>query len=199
MSHLNHLEETLSEQPLTSLSLTHVEFDPNDPLSYAFAYVTLSPLVIVISYISTIIARRELMMINMFLGQLSCEILNSGLKKWIKEKRPSDKIGIGYGMPSSHAQFIAYFTIFSSIYLWYKIYLHYHTTKQVIVGNIFGGTFAIFWYLLIEKLIRPLGIFKTIIYSPIAKYFYLKDNTFAKDIIRVEYLNWLALNREKEE
>ncbi|CAI2183092.1 18439_t:CDS:2 [Funneliformis geosporum] len=219
-------EETLSEQPLTSLSLTHVEFDPKDPFSYAFAYVTLSPLIIVISYISTIISRRELMMINMFLGQLTCEILNTGLKKWIKEKRPSDKIGVGYGMPSSHAQFIAYFTIFSCIYLCYKItfrnnlwklpltfgliifsflvsysriYLHYHTTKQVIVGNIFGGAFAIFWYLLIEKIIRPLGIFKTIIYSPIAKYFYLKDNSSAKDIIRIEYMNWLALNEVKEE
>ncbi|RIA90892.1 phosphatidic acid phosphatase type 2/haloperoxidase [Glomus cerebriforme] len=224
--HHNHLEETLSEQPLTSLSLTHVEFNPKDPLSYIYAYITLSPLVILISYVSIIVARRELMMINMFFGQLFCEILNSGLKKWMREKRPNDKLGTGYGMPSSHAQFIAYFTIFASVYLYYKItfrnnlwkfpiilgliifsflvsysriYLNYHTTKQVIVGNIFGTTFAIFWYILIEKIIRPLGIFKIIIESHLAKYFYIKDNSSIKDIIRIEYTNWLALKREKEE
>ena len=89
MSHHNPLEETLSEQPLTSLSLTHVEFNPKDSLAYAYAYITLSPLIILVSYVSIIIARRELMMINMFLGQLFCELLNSVLKKWIKEKRPN--------------------------------------------------------------------------------------------------------------
>ncbi|GBC00998.1 hypothetical protein RclHR1_04020024 [Rhizophagus clarus] len=226
MSHHNHLEETLSEQSLTSLSLTHVEFNPKDPLSYTYAYITLSPLIILISYVSIIVARRELMMINMFFGQLFCEMLNSGLKKWIKEKRPNDKLGSGYGMPSSHAQFIAYFTIFASVYLYYKItfrnnswkfpiilglilfsclvsysriYLNYHTTKQVIIGNILGLTFAIFWYILLEKIIRPLGIFKIIIESRLARYFYIRDNSSIKDIIKIEYMNWLTLIGEKGE
>ncbi|CAB4421039.1 unnamed protein product [Rhizophagus irregularis] len=152
-------------------------------------------------------------------------MLNFGLKKWIKEKRPNDKLGSGYGMPSSHAQFISYFATFASIYLYYKItfhnnsrkfpiilgliifsclvsysrvYLIYHTTKQVIVGNIFGLTFAIFWYILLEKIIRPLGVFKIIIESRLARYFYIRDNSFVKDIVNIEYMNWLTLIGEKE-
>ncbi|RGB33524.1 hypothetical protein C1646_625241 [Rhizophagus diaphanus] len=234
MSHHNHLEEPLSEQSLSSLSLTHVEFNPKDPLSYTYAYITLSPLIILISYVSIIVARRELMMINMFFGQLFCEMLNFGLKKWIKEKRPNgintlliyvyiDKLGSGYGMPSSHAQFISYFATFASIYLitfhnnsrkfpiilgliifsclvsYSRVYLIYHTTKQVIVGNIFGLTFAIFWYILLEKIIRPLGIFKIIIESRLARYLYIRDNSSVKDIVKIEYMNWLTLIGEKEE
>ena len=59
--------------------------------------------------------------------------------------------------------------------------------------------FSIFWYILIEKIIRPLGIFKTLIESSLAKHFYIRDNSSVKDIVRIEFMNWLALIREKEE
>ncbi len=74
---------------LTSLSLTHVEFDPIDPIAYMFAYITLSPLAIIVMYVTVIVARREIVGINMFVGQLVCELFNAILKRWLKEKRPT--------------------------------------------------------------------------------------------------------------
>lgn len=75
----------------------------------------------------------------MFAGQLGCEAVNWGLKRLIKESRPARESclwvgclwvglgradlvkhigmhGEGYGMPSSHAQFVAFFSIY--IILW---------------------------------------------------------------------------------
>jgi dolichyldiphosphatase len=53
----------------------------------------------------------------MFAGQLACEALNFGLKRWIKEERPKRMYGKGYGMPSSHAQFVAYFAVYLALFL----------------------------------------------------------------------------------
>ncbi|CAG8812358.1 18167_t:CDS:1, partial [Racocetra persica] len=76
-------------RPLISLSLTNVEFDSSDPIAYALAYITLSPLAILVAYPTIIVARREMASIKMFIGQLVCEILNAVLKKLLKEKRPT--------------------------------------------------------------------------------------------------------------
>ena len=107
----------------------------------------------------------------MFAGQMGCEALNFALKRLIKEERPKQMYGKGYGMPSSHAQFVAYFSISLTLFLilrhtppkrpipshtplsmvtrvglsilamacaflvaWSRIYLNYHTPKQVLVG-----------------------------------------------------------------
>ena len=47
----------------------------------------------------------------MFLGQLSCEALNFLLKRLIKQERPKQMNGKGYGMPSSHAQFVSFWAV----------------------------------------------------------------------------------------
>lgn len=53
----------------------------------------------------------------MFAGQLGCEALNFALKRLIKEERPKEMYGKGYGMPSSHAQFVAYFSVSLTLFL----------------------------------------------------------------------------------
>ena len=82
----------------------------------------------------------------MFVGQMGCEALNFLLKRLIKEERPkrtsslargalsikrfldeqspnpqlltfSEMNGKGYGMPSSHAQFTAYFSLYLALFL----------------------------------------------------------------------------------
>lgn len=53
----------------------------------------------------------------MFAGQLACEALNFALKRLIKEERPKQMYGKGYGMPSSHAQFVAYFSVSLTLFL----------------------------------------------------------------------------------
>ncbi|CAG8433160.1 9561_t:CDS:2 [Diversispora eburnea] len=186
---------TASPDHFVPFSLTFVEYNPSDPISFIFAFITLSPLALIVSYVSIILARREIATINMFIGQVTCEIVSFGLKRWIKEKRPNDKIG--YGMPSSHAQFVSYFSIFAILYLFTRIYLNYHTSKQIIVGNIAGILFAIGWFILIENILRPLGLFDLIVNSEIAKYLYLRDSSDNENIIRIEYMNWVELNKKK--
>jgi dolichyldiphosphatase len=56
----------------------------------------------------------------MFAGQLACEALNFALKRLIKEERPKEMYGKGYGMPSSHAQFVLYFSISLSLFLLFR-------------------------------------------------------------------------------
>ncbi|KAG1448778.1 hypothetical protein G6F46_004903 [Rhizopus delemar] len=110
---------------LASISLTHVYFNPQDKVSYAFAYITLAPIAILVFYASVIVSRREMSGILMLLGQLLNEVVNYILKEAIEQERPYTHLGDGYGMPSSHSQFIC-------------VYLGYHTLHQVIAGSLVG-------------------------------------------------------------
>jgi len=55
----------------------------------------------------------------MFAGQLACEAANFVLKRLIKEERPPriQVTGKGYGMPSSHAQFAAFWAVSLGLFL----------------------------------------------------------------------------------
>ncbi|KAJ9474669.1 Dolichyldiphosphatase [Pseudozyma hubeiensis] len=95
-----------------SLGLTHVQYDPSDSLAKLMALITLSPIFLLCSYITIILLRRELTFINALIGQLACEGLNWALKRLIKQPRPTGHLGAGYGMPSSHSQFLGFFAAF---------------------------------------------------------------------------------------
>lgn len=56
----------------------------------------------------------------MFAGQMACEALNFLLKRILKEERPKQMHGKGYGMPSSHAQFVAFFSISLTFFLLFR-------------------------------------------------------------------------------
>ena len=62
---------------------------------------------------------REAEVALMFAGQLGCEAVNFLLKRLIKEERPLriHKTGKGYGMPSSHAQFVAFWAVAMALFL----------------------------------------------------------------------------------
>lgn len=118
------------------LGLTHVQYDPTDPLAKLLALVTLSPIFLLCSYVTIILYRRELTFVNALIGQLGCEGVNWGLKRLIRQPRPTgkaipdspvywspspdkpfpchptDHLGKGYGMPSSHSQFLGFFCAF---------------------------------------------------------------------------------------
>jgi dolichyldiphosphatase len=81
----------MASTPLTSLSLTHVQFHPNDLLGELLAYVTLVPLAILVFYASVIVARREIAGILFLAGQLSCEAFNALLKEYLQASRPNGK------------------------------------------------------------------------------------------------------------
>ena len=76
------------EPPLTSLKVTHVFYDPSDPLSLLFAYMALIPQGLMVIYVTLIYARREIEVVLMLVGQLLSEATNWVLKRLIKEDRP---------------------------------------------------------------------------------------------------------------
>ncbi|KUJ11426.1 PAP2-domain-containing protein [Mollisia scopiformis] len=106
--------------PLASLSLTHVHYDPTDPVSYFCAWLALVPQGLCVMYATLIWSTREAEIILMFAGQLACEVLNFGLKRILKEERPKQMHGKGYGMPSSHAQFVAFFSLSLTMFLLFR-------------------------------------------------------------------------------
>lgn len=98
---------------LVSLSLTNVHYDPTDPFAPLLAILTLAPQALILTYVVLLLTHREVEIALTFAGQLACEALNWALKRWFKEARPErirDVHG-GYGMPSSHAQFVWYFAV----------------------------------------------------------------------------------------
>ncbi|KAI7862996.1 hypothetical protein BDF14DRAFT_1848623 [Spinellus fusiger] len=82
---------SFQDASLSSLSLTHVQFNPQDIVSYAFAYITLLPIFILVFYLSVIISRRELMCVFMLTGQLLNEAVNAILKEYLRKERPFSK------------------------------------------------------------------------------------------------------------
>ncbi|KAI2803597.1 Dolichyldiphosphatase 1 [Blomia tropicalis] len=88
-----------------------------------------------------------------------------------------------FGWPSSHSQFMGFFFVYATIIitrrllkvkpLWFclfliisnfislvlviysRIYLLYHFVHQCVHGLLFGGGFAIFWYLLVVNFLEP--------------------------------------------
>lgn len=71
-------------------------------------------------YATLIWSTREAEIILMFVGQLACEVLNFVLKRILKEERPKQMHGKGYGMPSSHAQFVAFFSLSLTMFLLFR-------------------------------------------------------------------------------
>ncbi|KAI8973867.1 hypothetical protein BDB01DRAFT_729447 [Pilobolus umbonatus] len=170
-------------QKLSSISLTHVQFNPYDKLAYLLAYITLTPIALLIFYGSVIVSRREMASIIMLCGQLLNEGLNSILKGAFEQKRPHAHLGDGYGMPSSHSQFIC-------------VYLGYHTANQVLVGSLVGMSFAILWYFVTIAL-HENGVVDYILELPLSQKLYLKDMSGIDNLALWEYEQWSKLRAMK--
>ncbi|KAI5803106.1 hypothetical protein EDC01DRAFT_494164 [Geopyxis carbonaria] len=165
-----------SEPPLASLSITHVYYTPSDPLSLASAYCAIIPQSLMIVYATLLYTTREVEVALALAGQLLCEGLNFLLKRLIREHRPPAMLGHGYGMPSSHAQFMAFLGVYVSLLIWVRgaggprlqtwrrvgytavalgggaavagsrVYLGYHTARQVVVGCAVGAICGGVWF-----------------------------------------------------
>ncbi|KAI8328444.1 PAP2 superfamily protein [Chlamydoabsidia padenii] len=208
---------------LTSLSLTHVQFDAKDPVAYAMAYITLTPLAILVFYASNVVSRRELVSVIMLLGQLTNELVNAILKEYFQIHRPYDYLGTGYGMPSSHAQFVWYFATFGTIYLlrhiqlttpvwkklsvtcmvvmaclvcWSRIYLGYHTLGQVVMGSVVGVGYGLVWYMAME-MVRARGYLTWFLNTSLARWLLLRDMRDIDNVLEWEYQYWSQTMRRK--
>ncbi|KAF9920995.1 hypothetical protein FBU30_009032 [Linnemannia zychae] len=207
---------------LTSLSITHVQFAQNDILSKLFAYVTLSPLAILCGYAAVIITSRDLKPAVMLAGQLANELLNLILKRLVKQARPTEYLGDGYGMPSSHSQFMAYFATYtvilmyrrsiasepliphtvsaavvfwSALVVYSRVHLYYHTWQQVVAGTICGFVFAIVYYYVVNIVIRPKGLFDWIVDHPLARQLHIRDTDSLHDVAKFDWEMWQQYRR----
>ncbi|KAK4550723.1 hypothetical protein LTR36_000302 [Oleoguttula mirabilis] len=217
----------MEDPPLASLSLTHVHYNAADPLSHLSAYLALVPQALVITYVALVWSTREIEVLLMFAGQMGCEALNWILKRSIREERPTQMHGKGYGMPSSHAQFVAFFSTFLTLFLlvrhnpnhphassthvptpyWQRlalallsmgcagavaqsrIYLNYHTQKQVFAGVAAGALCAVAWFLAISAA-RHYGLVEALLETPPARFLRLRDLVVHEDLVDAGWERW---------
>ncbi|KAN0077475.1 Phosphatidic acid phosphatase type 2/haloperoxidase [Elaphomyces granulatus] len=216
------------QHPLASLTLTHVHYNPRDPLSYLAAWLALVPQALCVVYVSVIWASREVEVLLMFAGQMGCEALNFGLKRWIREERPKQMFGKGYGMPSSHSQFVAFFSLYLALFLvrrqvlspsaahYYaviervivsilagvaaaavsisRIYLNYHTPRQVLAGSVAGFVFAVLWFG-VTAYLRHFGWIDWVLDWELARMARLRDLLVSEDLVEAGWQQW---NRRRE-
>ncbi|KAK5191825.1 hypothetical protein LTR99_008445 [Exophiala xenobiotica] len=215
----------MDDPALASLSLTHVRYNPNDPFSYASAWLALLPQGLCVTYVTLIWASREVEILLMFAGQMACEALNFALKRLIREERPQQMHGKGYGMPSSHSQFVTFFALSLTLWLLFRhvptssttsyspstlservllsllacmgagavaasrVYLNYHTPKQVLVGVAAGAVFAVIWFLF-TTLLRRWGLIDWALENWISRKFRFRDLITTEDIQDAGWGRW---------
>ncbi|KHN94131.1 dolichyl pyrophosphate phosphatase [Metarhizium album ARSEF 1941] len=228
--------------PLASLSVTHVYYDPDDQVSLLCAYLALLPQALCIVYTTLILSTREIEIVLMFAGQLGCEALNFLLKRLIKEERPRRIHGKGYGMPSSHAQFVAFWSVSVVLFLlvrhrphpraspgpdskggplrnrpwsvlervsfsllaaavaaataWSRIYLNYHTPRQVVAGSMAGVVVALAWFAA-TSVARQTGLLAWGLDLPIARLLRLRDLIVSEDVCQAGWEKWERRNKAK--
>ncbi|KAG2469582.1 dolichyldiphosphatase 1 [Polypterus senegalus] len=124
------VDECLAPARWRSVSLTHVEYPADDLTGQLLAYLSLIPVFILVGFVTLIVFKRELHTITFFGGLLLNEGVNWVLKNIIQETRPCEgahaTVTTEYGMPSSHAQFIWFFFLYSFLFL----YLRMHQTNN---------------------------------------------------------------------
>ncbi|CEP08496.1 hypothetical protein [Parasitella parasitica] len=175
---------------LASISLTHVYFNPSDKISYVFAYITLAPIAILVFYASVIVSRREVAGILILLGQLLNEAFNYVLKEHIEQDRPHAHLGDGYGMPSSHSQFIWYFAVYGSLYMYHYIHLDHGIWKIL-------TSIAMFTLAALVSGSRTSCI-DCILNTWIARKLYLRDMSNIENVARWDYEQWIQLRKKKQ-
>jgi dolichyldiphosphatase len=176
-------------------------------------------------YATLIWSTREVEILLMFSGQMACEALNFALKRILKEERPKQMHGKGYGMPSSHAQFVAFFSLSLTLFLlfrhvpkkptltheplsmsarvglsalalanaglvsWSRIYLSYHTPKQVMVGVLAGAFSAVSWFL-VTTIVRKIGLLEWILEQYPTRLFRMRDLVVEEDLCQAGWEKW---------
>ncbi|MCJ1259528.1 hypothetical protein MMC24_007366 [Lignoscripta atroalba] len=228
-----------------------IDKNPADPISYFCAWLALVPQGLCVTYITLIWATREVEIVLMFAGQMGCEALNFLLKRLIKEERPKCNLlapsssdteitrtngltsgtvvmyGKGYGMPSSHAQFLAFFSVFLSLFLLLRhtahqssshksssytpftqrialsfcflvlaafvsasrVYLNYHTARQVLVGCSAGVISAFAWFYITWR-VRREGWIDRVLEMRECRALRIRDLVIEEDLVEAGWREW---------
>ncbi|GIL50926.1 hypothetical protein Vafri_7008 [Volvox africanus] len=120
---------------------------------------------------AVLLLRRDLAVAWCVLGSIIASFINKALKHVINEQRPPSARKADPGMPSSHANSLAFLGVYTALALaqgaaavsagsaaaaavlalsvfltWLRVRLGYHTVPQVLVGYGLGAATAIAWY-----------------------------------------------------
>lgn len=136
----------------------------------------------------------------------------------------AEMYGKGYGMPSSHAQFVTFFSVSLTLFLLFRhvplpsashtpatlpqrillsicallgaaavvasrVYLNYHTTKQVLVGCAAGTTIALGWFGA-TTLLRRSGWLEWGLDTRLARMVRLRDLVVDEDLADAGWERW---------
>ncbi|XP_006154022.1 dolichyldiphosphatase 1 isoform X3 [Tupaia chinensis] len=163
---------------------------PSDISGHLLAYLSLSPVFVIVGFVTLIIFKRELHTIS-FLGGLGLnEGVNWLLKHVIQEPRPCggphSAVGTKYGMPSSHSQFMWFFSVYSFLFL----YLRMHQTNN-------ARFLDLLW-----RHVLSLGLLTVaflVSYSrPISEFFLIRDTSLIPNVLWFEYTVTRAEARNRQ-
>ncbi|EZA49599.1 Dolichyldiphosphatase, partial [Ooceraea biroi] len=182
------------------------------------AVLSLAPFIIIIGFVTLILFRRDLHTITFFSGALINYLINFVLKHTIRQSRPMKRDGLynEYGMPSTHAQFISFFAVYATLFIYFR--LNYNCTifekfwrTIVAIGCIIVAVLVIYGrvYLLYHSTIQVfcgalIGIvlgtawfvithtfltpfFHVVVSWRISEYLLLRDTTLIPNVLWFEY------------
>ncbi|CAK1603312.1 unnamed protein product [Parnassius mnemosyne] len=66
-----------------------------------------------------------------------------------------------------------------------RVYLHYHTTSQVVVGGIVGFIFATIWFIVVHRVLTPL--FPQLVSLKLCEMLMIRDTTLIPNVLWFEY------------
>jgi dolichyldiphosphatase len=143
----------------------------------------------------------------------------------------AEMFGKGYGMPSSHSQFVTFFSISLSLFLLLRhtpnpstthspisfserlllsfvaclcaaavvvsrVYLNYHTPKQVLVGCAAGAVSAVAWFL-VTTYLRRSGWVEWALDTQLAEMFRIRDLVITEDLVDAGWGRWKERRKVK--
>ncbi|KAJ2805520.1 hypothetical protein H4R21_001226 [Coemansia helicoidea] len=209
-------------QQLKSLGLTHFQYVEGDRLGMLLALASLAPVFLVVAETTIVFSRREVAGVLLLAGQLLNEALSLALKEAVREERPHRHLGDGYGMPSSHAQFMGFFALYVALYFERqtgahrvhrriaqagaavlgaavavsRVYLGYHTLRQTLAGGAVGLAAAAAWYAFAECVLRPSGFVDAALAARPCRWLLLRDSRNVPDVALAEYTLSMAAKQK---
>jgi dolichyldiphosphatase len=184
---------------------------------------------LVAQILALIFVRRDWQTMMLLVGLLLNVVFNSLLKIYFSEHRPLSVCSPGanltgsleeFGMPSNHAQFMGFFAVFVSAFLYWKvdvprleraffaalavgaallvaasrIHLGYHSQQQVTAGLSIGAFAGLAWFGLYIAVLEPLG--REVVRWRLARWLLIRETSKIRNVLLFEY-ETSAAYREK--
>lgn len=130
-----------------SFSLTHVQYPEGDRLGQLLAFISLTPLVIIVCLFTLIAFRRDLHTITFTVGVGLNEVCNYILKHIIQEARPlrrEERMLVEYGMPSSHSQLMWFVATYLLFFITFR--LHHASNNNSIFESVWRHVMILWGY-----------------------------------------------------